>query len=116
MVCCDNWKSAVPLLTEDIGGSFIPDHWDAKYVHNLRQEYSICVFDNFSLCLRLKADKKNAFDDEANIIHYLSLCPNIGNPGINYPRWDGSEASKLLKSDVDNNHHINSTPKELHLS
>jgi hypothetical protein len=118
----EKWISSSPkkLLAKDIisGATPYTMHWTQVYLQ--RPEYSQLTVRRLfgsrlkSLRLQISTAKGIAVDEEAALVHDRALFPT---PTHNYrgePRWEGSEAERLLKQDVANGVHKTMTPKELH--
>ena len=52
-------------------------------------------------------------DDRAALAHDQLVRPRAANNPRGYPRWDGSEAERLLKIDVDGGEHQKMEPRKL---
>ena len=55
-------------------------------------------------------------DDEEALIHDRKLYPQTTHNSLNLPNWNGSEAQRLLKVDMDNKVNVSLKPKELYES
>ena len=94
------------ILFEDIVSGFIPDemHWEEDYER--REEYKVTTKRLFKGRLdRLRADirKKQAFaaSDSAALANDRLLHPVPTHNHRGEPRWEGSEAQRLLRQDID---------------
>ena len=99
------WKVAKQLLIEDIAAGFVEDAMSSETVRQLRQEYAACLPENFkrnlqALRARIKQQETIADRDKEALIHDRSLFPKEAM-GHKYPRWEGSEAARFIKIDID---------------
>jgi len=87
-----------------------------KDVHSMRSEYKkipykLFVSRLYTLRKKYEELQKNAEADAAALSHDLAL--NIRVNSKPYPRWQGSEAERLLKEDVDSGWHMLMYPRDL---
>lgn len=114
------WLIAKELLKEDIISGYALPSMGPEEVAELRWEYERVPFKNFKVNLnRLRKDLDNKSDlatnDDFAVAHDRRLHPvSINPPGFSYPRWNGSEAERLLKIEVDNGSHARMPPRALH--
>jgi hypothetical protein len=97
------------LITEIMIGT-VTDESNYKDVYNSNPEYQKYKKENFRTNLKnlLKAVKKKegkAIFDQNAVEHDRNLYPRGQLTNRGYPFWDTSEASKLLKEDIDNEQH-----------
>ena len=109
------------ILFEDIVSGFIPDemHWEEAY--DRREEYKVTTKRLFKGRLdRLRADirKKQAFaaSDSAALANDRLLHPVPTHNHRGEPRWEGSEAQRLLRQDIDLGNHLDLMPRDLFMS
>jgi hypothetical protein len=122
------WEIAKELLSKDILAKRILPTMKPRDVHGLREEHQQVGCKNFrnNLLALKKALQKSgdrAVFDEAALAHDRAqgLHPiNPINPApaglpalFSYPRWDASEAQRLLKIDVTEGKHNEMQPREL---
>jgi hypothetical protein len=110
---------AKKLLANDIISGTVPDtmHWGE--VFGKRPEYQATarrLFANRLKSLREQINRAKgiAANEETALAHDRSLFPV---PTHNYrgePRWEGSEAERLLKEDVGNGLHKTMEPRQLY--
>jgi hypothetical protein len=115
------WKKSVAkkLLVEDILSGAIPNtmHWET--VRSMRPEYGASTRRLFGSRLKSLRDQidhsiRNATVDAAALAHDRAICPA---PTHNYrgePRWEGSEAERLLKEDFANAIQKTMKPSDFH--
>ena len=113
------YSDAKKLLTKDILDKKI-DGLTSKEVFALRPEFQHYKYKNFYTNLRnlrssLAELQGFADEDAAALAHdtKLNLLVNNNKP---YPRWQGTDAERLLKQDLDNGRHENMAPRELKAS
>lgn len=75
-------------------------------------------YENFPARLRalriaIKERRERAEDDELALAHDRLIHPKPTHDVRGYPQWDGHEAHRLLKEDIDNGLHKQMKPKEL---
>ena len=115
------WELAKEILIVEISEGRVMQAMGPKQVYAMREEYGRVDYRKFSRnlnSLRKSLDKvqEKAAVDEAAVAHDQRLYPiNVDNPSASYPRWGGSEASRLLKIDIDEELHLTKTPKQLRL-
>ena len=85
-------------------------------VHEFRPEYKERKYENFRTNLNnlrkaLKEQRARADSDDAALAHDEAL--NLRTNSKPYPRWQGTEAERLLKLAIDNGQHIIMQPQEL---
>jgi hypothetical protein len=117
------WRSskAKSLLTEDLVNETIPlsnDEMDAYDVYLSRVEFTEFPFNNFRnnlRALRKKIEEKRqlALEEDAALEHDRNLFPKSEFNQRGQPRWEGSDAERLLKLDMDQGHHLLQKPREL---
>lgn len=111
---CEGKKQLIKdILDETIEG------WDARKVHAFRPLYTERAFSKFKTNLGnlrnlLLANQHRATEDSIALAHDLALdLPGNSKP---YPIWQGSEAERLLKLDLDLKKHERLKPMALHAS
>jgi hypothetical protein len=115
-----SWEIAKELLKEDIVAGFVTPSMKPSEVFILREEYECVEYTNFrsnlnSLRKKLKKMGKEAEESTVAVAHDRTLYPvRINQPGFKYPRWNGSEAERLLKLDVNDGKNERMLPKQLH--
>jgi hypothetical protein len=109
---------AKELLTQEILADIVKAHMKPKAVWLTHDEYKAYPLDRFGNNLRnlreqiLKLKGRSEFD-AVSVAHDLALHPPVPNHPRGYPRWEGSEAQKQLKKDVDEQKHLVYKPKVL---
>jgi hypothetical protein len=113
-------SKAKRLLSDDITSGAVTATMNPRDVYAMRpEEYGMYRFERFRANLsnlQTKVDglKERAAEDAAALIHDRQLHPiDHNNPGFPYPRWDGSEAQRLLKMDMDTAEHKKMKPMVL---
>jgi len=93
----------------------------AREVYEMRVEFRAYEFKKFSpnfrnLCDVLKRDQDKADSDAAALAHDRLIHPKGPETakGCGYPRWDGSDAERLLTQDIDNGLHETHKPQALY--
>jgi hypothetical protein len=109
-------SEAKELLAKDILAKKV-DGMGPKAVFAMRKEYQQYEYKNFRsnlLALRkaiqLQHDLADA--DSAALAHDERIRPRANSKP--YPRWDRSEAERLLKLDIDAGEHTKLKPSQLH--
>jgi hypothetical protein len=117
------WEIAKELLKEDIVSGLVLPTMAITEIHHLRVEYQRVPYTNFRTNLNnlrklLRYQVNEAVASAEGLAKDQEKYPVQENaPGSNKPpRWQGSEAERLLKIDVDAGKHDWMTPKELHES
>ena len=112
------WEIAKPILEKMYLMGEITDSMRRGVVHKLRPEFEAVPINNFgNNWNRLKATvrelRRRAIIDDCSLFHDRILHPiDTTDP----KRWDGTEAQRLLKQDIEDDFHKHFTPKELWLS
>ena len=105
------------MIEEDYLARVISDDMMPRHVRMLRQEYQDCgkTFGSnmWRLQKSIRSKRSEAYLDAAAFKHDKDLY-GIAQDDPNY--WDGSEAQKLLREDVENELHLAMKPKHLWLS
>ena len=88
-------------------------------VYAMHEEYKQYNYENFRTNLRnlrqsLHRLQGHADADSAALAHDLQVRPPAANNPRGYPRWDGSEAERLLKIDINGCMHSNMKPHILY--
>jgi hypothetical protein len=119
----EGWGKAAAkkLLAEDILNGLVTTAMDWEDVVQLRPEYQNTSQRLFKTRLKrllgqIGVAQNKATDEEAALLHDRALFPT---PTHNYrgePRWEGSEAQRLLRQDVANLVHSTMKPKAFHLT
>lgn len=115
------FSEAKKILLNDIISQEVPDDMDAWDVYFSREIYWLWPFDNFKTNIKnLRAavarDIQRARADHAALLHDLKKNPlpeTVVTGSGTYPRWNGSEAERLLKLDIDEGWHLIMTPSDL---
>lgn len=117
------WKKskAKKLLFVDLSDGTIP--LDAKdmppqTVYLQRPEFSEIQYERFRTNLNdmrknIRAKKTHAASDSVALAHDRAIHPKKPLNHRGEPRWEGSEAERLLKVDIDNGMNEGQTPSEL---
>jgi hypothetical protein len=118
------WRdnAARHLLEQEIMNGIIPltnAEMPARIVHGLRPEYSQLPFDSFPRRLQaLRASCKAKLDrgmtDAAAFEHDRRFAQRPTFAALGLPRWEGSDAQRLLKTDITEGMHLQMTPMVLH--
>jgi hypothetical protein len=89
----------------------------------MRDEYQAVEYENFRTNLnklrkKLESQQSSAASDNAALQRYMGSNPVNMNPtgGMEYPRWDLSDAQRLLKEDIAAERHKTMTPQELRMT
>lgn len=109
------------LLKNDIVEGKVNIFMDAKVVFTMHPEYADYNFLNFKTNLR-NLHKSIQQNQERASLDYVALCHDLelearqaaSKEAPHY--WSGSEASKLLKKDIDDGVHLTLKPSELWLT
>ena len=120
------WKNskAKKLLWKDLMNEDIPldaHEMSPEDVYLQRPEFSDFPYEQFRdrlnyLRKRIIEDKKLSASDSAALAHDRRIHPKKATNHRGEPRWEGSEAERLLKLDMDNKKHEVMKPKKLHQS
>ena len=101
------WKDseAKMLLQQDILDGKVTASMKPKEVFEMRAEYKAYGMKNFrsnlySLRSSMKENQQKADSDAAALAHDRRIHPKVAYTPKGYPRWDGSEAQRLLKEDM----------------
>ena len=112
------WEIAKPILTKLYLDGTITDAMKPKDVYALQPEFSEIKYVNFrtnfaNLKKSIRKNRERAESDEAGYLNDIAIYPLAKDtPGY----WDGSEAQRLLKLDINNKRHEQMKPKYLWLS
>jgi hypothetical protein len=116
------WKTsrAKMLLRQDILDGKVVDSLMPKQVFGMRPEYEPYGLKNFRSNLKslrgsIKDNIAKADSDSAALAHDRRIRPLPTQTSKGYPRWDGSDAQRLLKEDTDKGLTDAHTPSELRL-
>lgn len=95
------------------------DGMELEAVYLQRPEFADFEFAHFKERLRdlrrqIKDKDHSAASDSAALAHDRQICPKAAYNHRGEPRWEGSEAERLLRLDVDNDKHKTMQPKDLH--
>jgi hypothetical protein len=117
------WEVAKELLKEDFCAGMLPRTMGPVEIYSMRKEYESVVYENFRNNLNklrnlLESQQSSAASDDAALQRYMGLHPLNMNPtgGMSYPRWDLSEAQRLLKEDIAAERHKAMKPQELRMT
>lgn len=121
----DPWinSEAKDLLRQDIEAGRVTAEMKPRAVRQMRPEFRLYKLVNFGNNLRslrkalslqheLATFDQNAFENDERLFPPAAA----NNQQRGYPHWNGSEAKRLLKLDVDANRHDTVTPKALYES
>jgi hypothetical protein len=121
-----SWKDseAKKLLEKDLISGLIPlnsDDMKPGIVYFQRPEFAEFEYGRFRDRLRdlrrqLIELKARASSDSAAYACDREIYPKTTHNNRGEPRWEGSEAERLLRMDMDHDAHKNVTPKELYRS
>jgi hypothetical protein len=106
----------IPILEHAILVGTTPPNMPPRDVIRLEIEYEQVNYNNFvtNLCNLQKALaslRNTSNSDNLALINDRRLHPiNMENPNMQYPRWDGSDALRLLTLDVDKGKHLRMPP------
>lgn len=117
-----NKSEAKRLLEQDLASGIIPvngGEMGSREVYASRSEYAAFPIDVFTrrlASLRSIARGQNArrASDTAALMHDLQLHPQATHNSNGIPRWEGSDAERLLKDDITNGLHTQMTPLALY--
>ena len=122
----ETWRNSVArqLLEQDIMNGRIPltnAEMTARVVHSLRPEFLQLPFASFPRRLQaLRASCKDRLDrginDAAAYEHDLQFDQRPTFATLGLPRWEGSDAQRLLKIDITDSLHLQMRPQQLHAS
>ena len=114
---------AKEILQQDFCAGMLPRTLGPAEVHAMRREYEVVEYEKFRTNLnklrkKLEFQQSSAASDDAALQHYMGLNPVNMNPtgGMNYPRWDLSDAQRLLKEDIAFERHKAMKPQELRMT
>jgi hypothetical protein len=110
------------LLEQDIMNGIIPlanAEMSARVVHGLRPEFSQLPFDSFPRRLRgmraiCKATLDRGKSDAAAFENDRQFAQRPTFAALGLPRWEGSDAQQLLKTDITEGLHLQMTPLALY--
>ena len=118
------WRdnAARKLLEQDIMNGVIPltnAEMSARVVHGLRPEFTQLPYDSFprrlqALRTACKAKLDRGITDAAAFEHDRKFDQRPTFASLGLPRWEGSDAQRLLKADITEGVHLHMTPYELH--
>jgi hypothetical protein len=101
------WKDsqAKKLLRQDILDGKVVDSMTPMQIFQMRPEYAPYGLKKFrsnwySLRDSIKDNQAKASSDSDALAHDLRIRPPVAYTSKGYPRWDGSDAQRLLKQDV----------------
>ena len=117
------WEVAKEMLQQDVCAGMLPRTLGPTEVYEMRREYQAVEYGKFRTNLnklrkKLEFQQSSAASDDAALQHYMGLNPVNMNPtgGMNYPRWDLSDAQRLLKEDIAAERHKAMKPQELRMT
>jgi hypothetical protein len=116
-----SWETAKALLQQDIFSGMLQPTMRPKEVYSMRVEYKEVEYKKFRAnlnSLRKACEKLSAraMVDSAAVAHDWEVHPIQKNVLGVYPRWDGSEAQRLLKIDVQNGKNNAMAPCKLRMT
>ncbi len=113
---------AKEILQQDFCAGMLPRTLGPAEVHEMRREYEAVEYEKFRTNLnklrkKLEFQQSSAASDDAALQRYMGSNPVNMNPtdGRNYPRWDLSDAQRLLKEDIAVERHKAMKPQELYV-
>jgi len=116
-----SWEYVKELLKDDIKSGKVLPSMAPRDIYDLQQEYKGIKYKKFRTNLNniqksLKKLSNEALVDSNAVANDCRAHPknNDGNALYSYPRWDGLEAQRLLKLDVDDGTHERLLPREFH--
>lgn len=120
------WKDseAKRLLIKDLTSGNIPldpKEMEPAQVYLQRPEFASFAYEHFRDRLRdlraqIRASKHCASSDSAALAHDRRIYPKKTHNHRGEPRWEGSEAERLLKQDMDEGKNKTLKPIDLHQS
>jgi hypothetical protein len=117
------WRTSLArkLLKQDIIDHKAPASMAPYDVYLMRSNYWLWKYENFrsnlnNLRKAIAKDQQRAADDAAFLGKDLEVNPLPEDIPQGYPRWNGSEAERLLKLDVDAGLHEAMSTGELRMS
>jgi hypothetical protein len=116
-----SWETAKVLLQQDIFSGMLQPTMRPKEAYSMREEYKEVEYKKFRAnlnSLRKACEKLStrAMVDSAAVAHDWEIHPIRKNALGAYPRWDGSEAQRLLKIDVKNGKNNTMAPCKLRMT
>jgi hypothetical protein len=117
-----NKSEAKKLLERDLASGMIPvsgREMGSHEVYASRPEYAAFPVDLFTrrlASMRVLARSQNArrASDAVALMHDRQLRPQATHSSNGVPRWEGSDAERLLKDDISNGLHTQMTPRALY--
>ena len=112
-------SKAKKLLRKDIIEKRVTIAMDPLVVHGMRNEFKEYELKNFktnlkNLHLTIQKEQRRADMDSDAHAYDLSIHPPILQTPSGYPQWQGSEAARLLKLDIEDEKHESMKPSDLH--
>jgi hypothetical protein len=114
------WETseAKKLLQKDLEEGRVTAQMAPDEVYAMKDEYREFKYENFRnnlLTLKKKAEQNgdSAAFDSAALANDEKIYPRPATAAAGYPRWDRSDAERLLKVDVDKGKHAQMTPQKL---
>jgi hypothetical protein len=114
------WVSsrAKKLLKKDIVEGRVTIDMEAQYVYGTRDEFMEYELKNFTTNLRnlhaaIEKEQDRAVVDSDAYAHDILIHPLILQGPSGYPQWQGSEAARLLKIDIEEEKHKSMKPSDL---
>ena len=116
------WRNskAKKLLRKGIIDGDYPESMEPELIFYSKPEFQEYDFDRFkdnldNLREAIELHQDRADDDASHLAHdHLLRGDPPAQTAKGYPRWEGSDAEKLLKADVDAGRHLAMEPSELH--
>jgi hypothetical protein len=118
-----SWKNseAKRLLVEDLKAGRIPlcsSDMPAQDVYLFRVEFTCFPFEAFRSNLhrlrkKYSEQQENAEEEDVALAHDRALFPKKLQNERGEARWEGSDAERLLRVDIDNGLHMEMSPMEL---
>jgi hypothetical protein len=115
------WEIAKALLITDFREGTLPATMAPRIVYSMREEYKQVEYHQFrtnlnSLRKSLKAVNDRAIVDSAAVAHDQQQLMHHRYNAARQHRWNGSEAQRLLKLDVNDEKHCIMLPHELRMT
>ena len=117
------WRNsdAKGLLSDDIVNGVVPNDMAPMDVYNMRPEYQVYKYDNFRANLKRLRDRNEdrkewATRDRKAHDHDRKIRPKPALDHRGEPRWEGSEAQRQLKLDVDAGIHLTMSKRAFYYS
>ena len=117
------WEVSKEILKQDFCAGMLPRTLGPAEIYEMPQEYQDVEYGNFRTNLnelrkKLESQQSSAALDDAALQRYTGSNPVNMNPtgGMEYPRWDLSDAQRFLKEDIAAERHLAMQPRELRMT